>query len=488
MLSSSSHSTTSRSTTALSRRDFIRKSVLAAAVAPWIVPAGVVRAQDGRPVPSNRTTFALIGCGNRGPSGINALLGDKTVQIIGTCDVFKGRANNWRDRVDKHYKTKGCTAYQDFRELLARKDLDSVEIATGDYWHVPLAIYAVRAGKDIYVEKPLGVSVEWAKVLRKEINERKRIFQFGTWQRSRPHFRRAAELVRSGAVGKITRVEAWAPSLASEGIFNPKSRIHASHLDKSVLDIPADLDYDLWLGPAPKKPYNKTRISPNGIYHCPDYAIGFIAAWGIHPVDIAQWGLDADLAPPVSYKGKGRMPDVSGLFDTVATWDIEATYANGITFHYMDASTAPEVVGKYLGKKRVGSEGTTFFGEKGWISVNRSVVRSSDPELEKIARVRGGGGWPPAGGSLSGSDKVAVKLHAAENGSQWQNFIARVRDRQPTLNPIESAFNGDLICHLSNAAVLTGRTVKWDPEKEVIIGDAGAQALLDRPLREPWKL
>ncbi|MDR1498256.1 MAG: Gfo/Idh/MocA family oxidoreductase [Puniceicoccales bacterium] len=495
MPSSLPHSTSDRvATSALSRRDFIRKSVLAAAVAPWIVPAGVVRAQDGRPTPSNRTTFALIGCGNMGPAGLNAVIGLKTVQVVGTCDVFKSRATNWRNRVDKHYKAKGCTAYQDFRELLARKDIDSVEIATGDYWHVPIALYAVRAGKDVYVEKPLGVSVEWAKVLRKEINERKRIFQFGTWQRSRPHFRRVVELVRSGAIGKITRVEVWAPSLAAMdngrlgGIFNKKSRIFALHTDKSTPPVPQDLDYDLWLGPAPKRPYNAIRVSEQGIYHNYDYALGFLAGWGIHPLDIAQWGLDADLAPPISYKAKGRLSEVPGLFDTVADWDVEATYANGINLHFMDSSVAAGVASKYLNKRHVGGEGTTFFGEKGWINVNRGTVRSSIPELAKIAQARGGQSWPPAGGSVKDSDRVTVKLHAAENGSHWHNFIARVRDRKPTLNPIESAFNGDLICHLANASIRAGRSLKWDPKTETIIDDVGAQAMLDRPLRDPWKI
>jgi predicted dehydrogenase len=447
--------------------------VLAAAAAPWLVPAGVIRAQDGKPVPSGRTTFGLIGCGNMGPEGMKNVLNDKTAQVIGTCDVFRNRANRWRDNVDKHYKAKGCTAYYDFRELLARKDLDCVEIATGDYWHIPLALAAIRAGKDTYVEKPLGVSLEWAKVLRDEIVKRKAVFQFGTWQRSRTHFRRACELVRDGAIGKVSRVDAWSYGLASDGggIFNPRSHVRKLHLAKPADKVPADLNYDLWLGPAPQKAYSNARVSTLGIYHIYDYAIGYIGGWGIHPVDIAQWALDADLAPPVSYKGTGRLPD-AGLFDTVAAWDVLCKYENGVEMRFMDHTAAAPVVKKYL--PRVGDHGTTFHGEKGWISVSRSSVQSSDAELVKRSRRK------PADGE--------THLYASEGNNQWQNFIACVKSRKPTINPIQSAFNGDVICHLTDLVVRTGRELKWDAKTETIVNDAGANALLNRPLREPWKL
>ena len=450
------------------RRSFLKTSI-AAGVAPWIVPAGVVRAQDGRAVPSERVTFALIGCGGMGTAGMREVLKNKDAQVIAACDVFKDRAERGANVVDEHYKAKGCVAVQDFRELLARKDLDCVEIATGDYWHVPLALYAVRAGKDVYVEKPLGVAMKWAWVLREEINTRKAVFQFGTWQRSGGHFRKACELVRNGVIGKVQRVEAWSHSMATDvgGIFNEGSALRNFHLDTKEATPPDVLNYDLWLGPAPKKTFTNTRVSCHGIYHIYDYALGFIAGWGIHPLDIAQWGLGMDLSAPVSYKGTGRFPDVPGLFDTLATWDVQCKYANGVEMHFMDWSIAKPITEKY---RPDCDHGTTFFGEKGWVSVDRGSLRASDKDWPKIE-------W----------GENDTKLYASK-GNQWDNFIQCVKSREPTVNPIESAVNGDLICHLSDIAIRTGRTITWDPQKEVIVNDKDAEKYLDRVPREPWKI
>ncbi|MDR2849660.1 MAG: Gfo/Idh/MocA family oxidoreductase [Verrucomicrobiota bacterium] len=453
------------------RRRFL-KAMLAAGAAPWVIPAGVVRAQDGAPTPSNKTTFALIGTGSQGTGGMKQVLKNPAAQVIATCDVSKGRRERGAKLVDDTYKAAGCAAYGDFRELLARKDLDCVEVATGDHWHIPLALAAVRAGKDVYVEKPLGVSMRWAYILREEVQRRKAVFQFGTQQRSTGHFRKACEMVRNGLIGEVKRVEVWSHGLSTDhgGIFNEGSTMRNLHVNGlKPSPVPADLDYDLWQGPAPARVHTDVRLMNHGIFHISDYALGYIAGWGIHPLDIAQWGLDADDAPPVSYQGTGRFPDTVGLFDTLAAWDVQYRYASGVEVHFMDWLTAQPIVKAYRPEN---DHGTTFFGEKGWISVDRHSLRTSDATVD----------WR----KLEWGEKD-VKLYASQ-GNQFDNFIACVKSRGPTVNPIGSAVNDDLICHLSSIAARTGREIKWDPKAEQIVGDTEAALLLDRTPRAPWKV
>ena len=449
------------------RRSFL-KAALAAGAAPWLIPAGVVRAQGPRPTPSNRVTLGYIGVGNMGTAGMRNQLNNPEAQVVAVCDCFRERRERAAILVDGTYQAKGCSPIQDFRELLGRRDIDAVEIATADHWHVPIALAAVRAGKDVYVQKPLGTAMRWAWVLRDEVKRRKTVFQYGTQQRSDGRFRLVCELVRNGVLGKIRRVEAWCHSMATDvgGIFNPGSALRTFHADTATAPVPDGLDYDMWLGPAPAKFYTKARTTPHGIYHTYDYALGFIAGWGAHPVDIAQWGLGTDGTAPVTYAGTGRFPDVPGLFDTVATWDVTCTYADGVTMRFMDGSVALPVISKY---RHPCDHGTTFFGENGWVSVDRGSMIASHPEWLRTK-------W----------GEHDIRLYESRN--QWANFVACVKSRQPTVNPIDTAVNGDLISHLSDISIRTGRTITWDPQRERIVGDRAAEAYLDRVPRLPWKV
>ena len=454
------------------RRSFM-KAALAAGLAPTIVPANTVRAQEGRPTPSNKTTFALIGCGNMGPAGVfNNVIKNPNVQIIAMCDVFKSRRDARAQQVDKHYGTTGCAAVADFRDLLARKDLDCVEIATADHWHVPLAIHAVRNGKDVYVEKPLGTAINWARILRDEVTKRNAVFQFGTWQRSQRHFRKACEMVRNGIIGKVQRVDAWAPGMNTHdkgGIDDPNSGLSKLHVEGLTPQVPpADLDFDLWLGPAPAAFYSPARVTADGGYHIADYALGFIAGWDIHSIDIAQWGLGTDNTVPVSYKGTCKWPTTRGIFDTISAWDVTCTYATGIDLHLMDWKTAQPAIAAY---RPDCNHGTTFFGEKGWISVDRGSVYVSNKEWH----------WD----KIQWSDKD-TQLLASDQNNQWHGFIDSVRTRKPTVNPIGSAFNGDLICHLARLAAISGREITWDTKSEKLIGNGDLAMHLDRTARAPW--
>ena len=341
---------------------------------------------------------------------------------------------------------------------MARDDIDAIVCCSCDHWHIPIAVAAARAGKDMYVEKPLGPSLAWAKTLRKELQRSRGVFQYGTQQRSGSQFRHAVELVRGGYLGEIRHVDAWCiDGTRAKDWFDPKSTVPEP--------VPENLSYDLWLGPAPKKPYSRYRVHREGSFHTYDYSIGFLGGWGAHPLDIAQWGLKTDNSGPVGYEGTGKLPTTKGLYSTVYDWEVRAKYASGVTLHFMSHRPAAPVVKKY--RERWSDHGTTFFGEKGWISVDRRGLEASDPKLIDQR--------------LASSDEQL--LHSDGHD---RNFLDCVRSRAATLTPLESAIRSDTISHLSDVAVRTRRPIRWDPVAERVIGDEEADRMLVRPMRSPY--
>jgi predicted dehydrogenase len=453
----------------LARTAFLQ-AALAAGTAPAILPAGVVRAQDGRPTPSNRTTFALIGSGQQGRAGMKQVLNIAQAEVIATCDPFKSRREAGAAEADKKYGTSGCKAYADYRELLERKDLDCVEVATGDHWHVPIALHAVRKGKDVYVEKPLSTSLRWGQLLRDEVKKRNAVFQYGTWQRSKRHFRQACEMIRNKALGDVQRIDVWGPGSYDCGLADKNSDFYKRHLSGlTPCPPPADLDdYDLWLGPAPARLHTAERTrSPYGIWFNQDYAIGFIAGWNVHPLDIAHWAMDLDGNPPVSYKGTGAFPEEKGVFDALATWDVDCVLPSGIHMRNTDSVHIKAEVEKY---RPWCNHGTTFWCENGWLSVDRGSLRFSDQKKWQ--------GWKPG--------ENGIALHASPRDDQWADFIESVRTRRPTVNGVDSAFNDDVACHLPCLAAATGREIRWDAKSEKLVGAPDLEIMLDRVAREPW--
>ena len=448
-----------------SRRSFL-KSAAALAAAPMIVPSSVF----GRTAPSNRINLAAIGLGNRGSGNVwqDFVSTQDDVRLVAACDCFASRRTAFAAKVDEFYGGRYCEPMADWRDVLARKDVDGVIISTPDHWHVPLAYHAAKARKDMYVEKPLGVAMAWAFDLRDAVASNEVIFQYGTQQRSSSEFTRAVELVRNGYIGKVRHVDAWCSGMRSPGsyaqVFDERFR------DTVPAAVPADLDYETWIGPAPMKPYTKSRCTEWGAYHIYDYALGFIAGWGAHPLDIAQWGLDMDHTSPVVYEGKGEIPE-GGLFDTVDNWDVKCRYADGVTLRFMCDRVAKDVPGLMDDprKRPFLDHGTTFWGEGGWISVSRGFLYASPKELQK-ARIRD-------------DEKPVIR-----SSSQGGNFVESIRTRRPTINPLDSAIRSDTISHLSDIAIRLGRAVHWDPAKERIIDDRGATGRLDRPMREPWTI
>ncbi|MHC4200706.1 MAG: Gfo/Idh/MocA family protein [Planctomycetota bacterium] len=417
----------------LTRRRFLKGAAAAAGAAalPAIVPSSAFGASD-------RIALAHIGVGGRGGSLLGGFVGLGDCRIVATCDLFKSRREGRAGQVNGRYRSQVCKPYRDFREVLARDDIDAVVIATPDHWHVPIAMAAARAGKDMYVEKPLGVAAEWNFALRETLRRYGIIFQYGTQQRSSRHCRFGCELVRNGRIGKIQRIEVVAPGGRAGGSTTP-------------IPVPADLDYDMWLGPAPWSPYTKDRCTSNGTYFVYDNSLGFIAGWGAHPLDILLWGSDPDNLVPVEFEGTGRIP-TDGLFDTITSWDVRCKYANGVEMRFTP-----------------GGDSTKWIGEKGWVRVRRGGLSTEPKSLMK---------------STIGPDEI----HLVASRNHGQNFLDAVKTRTPAVSPIESSVDSDTISHLSDIAVRTGRKIRWDPKKEKIIGDEGAARMLNRAMRSPWRL
>jgi hypothetical protein len=450
----------------MTRREFIKSTAVAVVVAPAIVPSGVL----GRNAPSNRVNLAAIGVGGRGAGNVwqDFVTTQEDMRLVAACDCFASRREGFAAKVNEFYGGNVCKPMADWREVLARKDVDGVIISTPDHWHVPLAYHAARAKKDMYVEKPLGVAIAWAWKLRQAVAANRVIFQYGTQQRSSGEFTRAVELVRNGYIGKIKHVDAWCSGMRSPDWY---AQVFDEHFkDTEPAPIPADLDYDMWIGPAPMKPYTKSRCTEWGSYHIYDYALGFIAGWGAHPLDIAQWGLGMDHTSPVFYEGTGEIPR-GGLFDTVDNWDVRCRYVNGVTMRFMCDRVAKNVEGLMDDPKKrpFMDHGTTFWGEGGWISVSRGALYASPKELQ-TARIRD-------------DEKPVIR-----STSQGRNFVECMRTRRPTVNPLESAIRSDTISHMSDIAIRLGRPVRWDPERERIIGDKEAAKKLNRPMRKPWRM
>lgn len=448
----------------ITRRAFLRTTAAAAAI-PTIVPASVF----GQNAPSNRIHLAAIGVGNRG--GGNVLNGfvraQPDVRVVVACDCFKSRREKFAAEANEHYGAKVCEPMADWRAVLARDDVDGVVVSTPDHWHVPLAYHAAVAKKDMYVEKPLGVAMAWAWKLREVVAKNKVVFQYGTQQRSEESFTRTVELVRNGYIGDIQRIDAWCCGMRSPGGYAQTFDEH--HKNVQPAEAPKGLDYEMWVGPAPMKPYTKSRCTEWGAYHIYDYALGFIAGWGAHPLDIAQWGLDMDHTSPVKYEGTGVIPS-EGLFDTIDSWDIHCEYANGVPMHFMCTRVAEKVAGKMDQRKRPFSDhGTTFWGADGWISVKRGGLYASSKELQR-AKIK--------------DDETPVY----RSTSQARNFVECMRTRKPTINPLETAIRSDTISHMSDICIRLGRPIQWDPKAEQIVGDAEATKMLDRPMRAPYAI
>ena len=435
------------------RRRFLRRSLGAAgaaAAAPYVLTSAALGAA-GRPAASDRVVLGYIGTGPRGMLNLRELLGCPAGQLVAVCDVWDHARQRAKQTVDQRYGNADCTAYVDFRELLAREDIDAVGIATPDHWHVPIAIAAMKAGKDVHVEKPLGISIAEDLACRDAVRRYARVFQYSAESRSCPLCRLGAELVRNGRIGKVREIRVKAPNSAAGGSTAPRP-------------VPPGLDYEMWLGPAPWRPYSGCPNGGAGWYHVRDYALGFIAGWAAHPLDLLQWAFDTHRAGPWEIEGTGVIPQ-TGCNDAVINWDVRIRFGSGVRMTFQAWGVSPET------EPRLAALGNyaQIIGTEGWVALCYMGL-VTEPESLRHSVIGPGG----------------VRL--IESPGHEEHFIECVRTRRRSVAPVDDTVRSDLISQLSDIAIRTGRRITWDPLAERIVGDPEAARLTSRPLREPWRL
>jgi predicted dehydrogenase len=436
------------------RRRFLKRAACVAAGAagiPYIVASSAL-GKAGNVAAGERITVGCVGIGPQGTAVMRNFLAQKDAQVVAVCDVKSQVLDAGRDLVNKHYQGTGCAAYKDFRQLLARDEIDVVLVATPDHWHVLAALAAVRAGKDVYLEKPMGLSLAQDQALRTAVHRHGRVFQFGTQQRSSRDFRFACELALNGRIGKLHTINVWSPGSSQGG-------------DPMPVPVPEWLDYEMWLGPAPYTPYTKDRCSNSLWWFISDYALGFIAGWGIHPLDIALWGGGEKVACPAEIEGKGVWP-TEGVCDTAMNWNVVCKYDSGVTMNFTGDPFPEEWKNRY---GRTTSHGTAFQGTEGWVHVDRSGINAHPKELLT-------------------TEFGPNETRLYESGNHVRNLLDCVRSRAETICPIDVAVQADIICQISDIAIRLEQKLRWDPKIERFVDNDAANRRLSRPMRSPWTL
>ena len=436
------------------RRRFLQRAAgttAGAAVVPYLVSTSAL-GNAGNVAPSETITVGCIGVGPQGSGVMGNFLKQKDARVVAVCDVKSHVLKAAQDRVNKHYQSTGCATYKDFRKLLAREDIDAVLVATPDHWHVLVALAAVRAGKDVYLEKPMGLSLAQDQALRTAVHRHGRAFQFGTQQRSSRNFRFACELALNGRLGKLHTINVWSPGSSQGG-------------DPTPVPVPEWLDYEMWLGPAPYTPYTKDRCSNALWWFISDYALGFIAGWGVHPLDIALWGGGEKVACPVEIEGKGVWP-TEGITDTAMNWNVVCKYDSGVTMNFTGDPYPDKWKQRY---GRTTSHGTAFEGDEGWVHVDRSGINAHPKELLTT--------------ELGPND-----IHLYQSSNHVRNLLDCVKSRAETICPIDVAVQADIICHISDIAIRLEQKLRWDPKIERFINNEAANRRLSRAMRSPWTL
>jgi predicted dehydrogenase len=429
-----------------SRRDFVKRSASALAgafVLPHIIPASSL-GLGGKTAPSDRIVMGCIGTGSQGTSNLMDFLKLKDMaRFVAVCDVDANHLANAKNIIDKANNNKDCRSYGDFREFLDKEKLDAVSIALPDHWHGVIYTAAINKKWDVYGEKPICRTIDDGKVIVNAVNKNNVIWQTGSWQRSEENFRKGAELVRNGRLGKLKLIEVGLPD-SGRGIGTPP-----------VQEIPKELDWEMWLGPAPKVPYR-------GVCHWNwrwilDYSGGQLTDWAGHHIDIANWGADLEHTGPVEIEGSGVWPN-EGIYNAPIEYDFMCRYSNGIMMRVANQSRYPMGMG------------TTWYGDNGWIHVDRGgILTASDPKIlvEKIGE---------------------KEIHLYKSDNHWKNFLECVKTRKQAIAPIEPAYRAISVALLGEIAMTTGEKIQWDPEKQEILGNPVASRLLFRPYRKPWSV
>lgn len=433
----------------ISRRGFLKTAgaVAAASTLPnWFIEqceAQLRRETVVSLTPGEKLNLALIGCGGQGRG--DARNAQRYGNIVAVCDVdIRHLANARKDFPD-------AQGYSDFRKLLERKDVDAVICGTVDHWHTLVSMATMKAGKDIYCEKPLTLTIDEGKRLVEVQRQTQRILQTGTQQRSSVHFRLACNLIRNNRIGKIQKVEVWLPAGLRQGPFQTSP-------------VPEGFDYDFWLGQTPYVEYVRERTHFSFRYWW-EYSGGTMTDWGAHHNDIVLWALDMDHSGSVSIEGKQLVDMIPGGYTAASEYEVTYTYANGIV-HSCKSTTASEWHGGV--KDPNGQQhGIRFHGTDGWIWVTRGRIKASDRQIlsEKLP-------------------EDAEQVYLSNN--HMGNFIDCVKSRKTPICPAEVGHRSASLCHLGVIAIRLGRKLEWNPVKEQFIGDTEANSYLSRQMRKPY--
>lgn len=422
---------------AISRRRFLGETAgvgLAAAAFPAVVPSRAFGAAD-------RVRVGFIGVRNQGTNNLRAILGREDAQVAGLCDVDRDVLARASSMVSERAGS-SCPTSHDYRELLDRPDIDAVLITTPDHWHALPTVHACQAGKDVYCEKPLSLTVAEGRAMAEAARTHDRVVQTGSQQRSSAEFRRAAQAVRNGRLGTIKEIIVGLPGVNFEG--------------PAVADTepPPGLDYPFWLGPAPFRPYNPKQVHYNFRFFWP-YSGGQMTNWGAHHLDIVQWALGRDESGPTEVEFVDVAFHPRGWYEVPTTSEVVYSYDDGVTVRCRQGKGDPN------GIRFVGTEGTIF--------VARGKLQA-DPE------------------DLVGEPTGPEAIRLEESRNHHQNWIDCIRERRRPICDVEVGHRSATVCHLGNIAARLGRSIRWDPSREAIPGDEEASAMLSRPYREPWSL
>jgi len=453
------------------RRDFLKLSAAAAATIgfPTIVPANVF----GQTAPSNRINVGAIGVGriSRGHD-LPGIWQFDQARIMAVCDLDAKRVEEAKTLINSYYSKKtakpydGVTGYHNYHELLANKDVDAVVISTPDHQHAILAVDAVHARKDVYLQKPASLTIAEGRAMSNAVMASGQILQVGSQQRSWKQFHRACELVRNGRIGEIKHVEIGLPG-------------DPSGPDASPMPIPSNLNYDAWLGSTPEVYYTEIRVHPQdgfsrpGWLRCEQFGAGMITGWGAHHVDTAHWGMNTEYTGPVEVWGTAEFP-THGLWDVHGKFLTHAVYANGVT---MDIS------GDF-------PNGIKFYGSEGWIFVTRDeMVTPTDPGGKP-----GGKAAAPPQPLVASNPKILDsvigpdEIHLYESADQHGNWLDCIKSRKAPIAPAEISHRACSTCLIHHIAMKTKRKLSWDPVKEHFKNDDDANCMLSRPQRAPYMM
>jgi predicted dehydrogenase len=455
----------------MGRRRFLAtagKGVVASSVIagfPAIVPASVFGAAS----PSNRINVGAIGTGriSRGHD-LPGIWQHDVAKVMAACDLDRQRLEDAKTLINGYYAKKtgkpydGVAGYANYHDLLASKDVDAVVISTPDHWHCLIAIDAVEAGKDVYLQKPASLTIAEGRALSNAVQRSGRIFQIGSQQRSTPQFRYAAELVRNGRIGQLKTVEVGLPGDPS-GDEEPE------------MPVPKNLNYDMWLGSTPIVFYTEKRVHPQvgydrpGWLRCEQFGAGMITGWGAHHIDSAHWGMDTELTGPVEIWGTAEFPK-KGLWDVHGPFKTEALYANGV--HMTVSGDFPN--------------GIKFIGSEGWIFVSRGNERvtGSDP----VAKLKDATALSASDPKIITSVIGPTEINLPKSTEHHLNWLESVKSRRPPIAPVEIAHRSCSACLLHHLAMKLKRKLYWDPKTERFKNDDEANAMLSRPQRAPYTI